>query len=93
MRAGKPMQTISDSATHLADAELRSEDAVVGIEVELTPKSAPRRESIMRLLAEQYATVWYFAPPNVFPTLERTAGQLEKRAQERIRVYPLERVA
>lgn len=93
MRAGKPMQTISDSSSHIADGELRSEDAVVGVEVELTSKSAPRRESIMRLLADEYATVWYFAPPNVLPTLERTVGQLDARVQERIRVYPLERVA
>lgn len=93
MRAGKPMQTISDSASHLADGELRSEEAVVGIEVELTSKSAPRREAIMRLLSDEYATVWFFAPPSVLPSLERTAGLLEPLAQERIRVYPLERVA
>lgn len=93
MRAGKPIQTISDSAAHLADGELRSEDAVVGVEVELTSKSAPRRESIMRLLADQYATVWYFAPPRVLPTLERTAGLLDVTVRERVRIYPLERVA
>lgn len=93
MRSGKPMQTISDSASHLADGELRSEEAVVGIEVELTSKSAPRRESIMRLLADEYATVWYFAPPNVLTTLERTVCLLDQPVQERIRVYPLERVA
>ena len=92
-RAGKPMQTISDSASHLADGELRSENGVVGIEVELTSKSAPRRESIMRMLADEYATVWYFAPPNVLPSLERTAGLLDPQVQDRIRVYPLERVA
>jgi hypothetical protein len=93
MRAGRPTQTISDCSSHIADGELRSEDAVVGVEVELTSKSAPRRESIMRLLAGEYMTVWYFAPPNVLPTLERTASQLDARVQERIRVYPLERVA
>ena len=75
MRAGKPMQTILDSASHLADGELRSEDAVVGIEAELTSKSAPRRESIMKMLAEAYATVWYFAPPNVLPTVRPYPGR------------------
>lgn len=93
MRAGKPMQTTSDSSSHIADGELRSKDAVVGVEVELTSKSARRRESIMRLLAGEYATVWYFAPSNVLSTLERTASLLDARVQERIRVYPLERVA
>lgn len=93
MRAGRPMQTISDDASHLADGELHSPDAVVGIEVELTSKSAPRRESIMRSLAESYATVWYFAPPDVLRLLERTASALNPNRRKRLRVYPLERVA
>lgn len=93
MRAGKPMQTISDDAAHLADGELHSTDAVVGIEVELTSKSAPRREAIMRILAATYPTVWYFAPPNVLGCLERTADSLDASSRDRVRIYPLERVA
>ena len=93
MRSGRPMQTISDAATHIADGELRSETAVVGVEVELTSKSAPRREAIMKLLANEYATVWYFAPQGVLVPLERTASQLDQRIRDRLRIYPLERVA
>ena len=93
MRAGKPMQTISEDASHLADGELHSSDAIVGIEVELTSKSAPRREAIMRILTDTYQTVWYFAPPNVLGCLERTADTLDASKRDRIRFYPLERVA
>lgn len=93
MRAGKPMQTISDDASHIADGELHSPDAIVGIEVELTSKSAPRREAIMRILTDTYQTVWYFAPPNVLGCLERTVGALQSSKRDRVRIYPLERVA
>ncbi|MGH2755110.1 MAG: hypothetical protein ACRDLB_11840, partial [Actinomycetota bacterium] len=93
MRAGRPMQTISDDATHLADGELIAADSVVGIEVELTSKSAPRREAIMRMLADSYPTVWYFAPPTVVGCLERTAANIDASKRERVRIYPLERVA
>lgn len=93
MRAGRAMQTISNISSHIADAEVHAEDSVVGIEVELTSKSAPRRESIMRSLAESYATVWYFAPPAVLRLLERTASALDPNRRERLRIYPLERVA
>lgn len=93
LRAGRAMQTVSDISSHIADAELRAACSVVGIEVELTTKSAPRRESIMRTLADSYATVWYFAPPSVLRALERTVAGLEVTGQERVRIYPLERVA
>lgn len=93
MRSGRPMQTLSDNASHIADAELRSENAVVGVEVELTPKSATRREAIMRMLIESYPTVWYFAPPDVLRLLERTATALGSESRSRVRIYPLERVA
>lgn len=93
MRAGKPMQTISDDASHLADGELHSPEAVVGIEVELTSKSSPRREAIMLTLTETYPTVWYFAAPSVLSSLERTADRLDASRRARVRIYPLERVA
>ena len=93
LRAGRSMQTISSISSHVADAELHADGSVVGIEVELTNKSAPRRESIMRTLADTYATVWYFAPPDVQRLLERTAAALDFERRERVRTYPLERVA
>ena len=93
MRSGLPMQTVSDAASHIADGELRAEDAVVGVEIELTAKSAPRRESIMRALIDTYATVWYFAPPNIQRLLEATSEKLEGSRKDRVRVYPLEKVA
>lgn len=93
MRAGRSLQTISDVSSHVADAELHADASVVGVEVELTSKSNPRRESIMRSLADRYATVWYFAPPDVLRLLERTAGALDPDRRERLRIYPLERVA
>lgn len=93
MRAGRSMQTISDTSSHVADAELHTDGAVVGVEIELTSKSGSRRESIMRSLADRYTTVWYFAPPDVLRLLERTAGGLDPDRRARLRIYPLERVA
>ena len=93
MRAGKPMQTLSDAASHLADGELRSSKALVGVEIELTSKSAPRREAIMRMLTDTYPTVWYFAPSKVFRCLERTAEALDASRRDRVRIYSLDRVA
>lgn len=93
LRAGRAMQTVSDISSHIADAELHGHESVVGIEVELTPKSAPRRESIMRTLTDSYATVWYFASPDVLRLLERAATALDVSRRERVRIYPLERVA
>ena len=93
LRAGRAMQTVSDISSHVADGELRTERATVGIEVELTSKSNPRRQSIMRQLADSYETVWYFAPPDVLRLLERTSTTLESVKRDRVRIYPLERVA
>lgn len=93
MRMGKAVQTISEPSSHIADAELHTPRTVVGVEVELTSKSAPRREAIMRILTDSYPTVWYFAPPNVLGCLERTRESLDTSRRERVRIYPLERVA
>lgn len=93
LRNGRPMQTISESASHIADGELRSQAGVVAVEVELTSKSVPRREAIMKLLAEEYPTVWYFAPRGVLSPLERTVSLLDQPIRDRLRIYPLERVS
>lgn len=91
LRRGRPMQTISTETNHAVDAEIHLPQGVVGVEVELTSKSVERRRSIMNEVAQRYATVWYFAPHNVSVLLEQTAESIPQR--ERIRIYPLERVA
>lgn len=85
------MQTISTEVNHGVDAEIHLPQGVVGVEVELTSKSVERRRSIMTEVAQRYATVWYFAPHNVHVLLEQTANSIPER--DRIRIYPLERVA
>jgi hypothetical protein len=91
LRNGRSMQTISTDASHDVDAEIHLPQGVVAVEVELTSKSVERRRSIMAQVAQRYATVWYFAPANVHALLEQTAASVP--LNERIRIYPLERVA
>ena len=91
IRNGRSMQTVSSESNHDVDAEIQLPQGVVGVEVELTSKSVDRRRSIMTAVAKRYETVWYFAPKNVQALLEETAATVSER--ERIRVYPLERVA
>jgi len=91
LRSGRPMQTISTEANHAVDAEIELPQGTVGVEVELTSKSVERRRSIMDEVARRYATVWYFAPPNVAALLQETAGSISEGV--RVRVYRLELVA
>ena len=91
LRKGRVMQTISTATNHEVDAEIQLPQGVVAVEVELTAKSVDRRRSIMSEVASRYATVWYFAPPNVQSLLEKTAAVFEQG--ERVRIYPLEEVA
>jgi hypothetical protein len=81
------MQSISTTSAHEVDAEIHLPQGVVAIEVELMPKSADRRRSIMAEVARRYATVWYFAPPNVQALLEETARSVPD--VDRVRIYPL----
>lgn len=91
LRKGRVMQSISTTLAHEVDAEIELPQGVVGVEVELTAKSVERRRSIMGEVAQRYATVWYFAPPNIAALLEETASAVAGR--ERVRIYRLERVA
>ncbi len=91
LRKGRVMQSISSTQGHDVDAEIVLPEGVVGVEVELTSKSAERRRSIMAEVAKRYATVWYFAPPNVGALLDEAASSIPEGA--RVRVYSLERVA
>lgn len=89
LRQGSGMQTF-DNGGHIVDAEAMLNEAVVAVEVELTSKSSARRTSIMAELAKRYATVWYFAPPDVGTLLERVRALIPNG--ERVRVYPLDRI-
>jgi hypothetical protein len=91
LRKGRSMQSISDQHSHEVDAEIHLPEGVVAVEVELTSKSVDRRRAIMVEVAQRYATVWYFASPNVAALLEETASTVSGR--ERVRIYRLERVA
>lgn len=91
LRKGRVMQSISTSRAHEVDAEIHLPEGVVAVEVELTPKSVERRRSIMAEVAKRYATVWYFAPPNVAALLDEAATSVP--GGDRVRVYPLELVA
>jgi hypothetical protein len=91
LRKGRGMQTISASQNHEVDAEIHLPEGVVAVEVELTAKSVERRRAIMAEVAARYATVWYFAPPNVAALLEETAGSIAEG--DRVRIYALELVA
>ena len=91
LRKGRVMQSISTAQAHEVDAEIHLPEGIVAVEVELTPKSAERRRSIMAEVIQRYATVWYFAPANVASLLEESASSVPGR--ERVRIYGLERVA
>lgn len=47
----------------------------------------------MAEIAGRYATVWYFAPPNVAALLEQTAQGLVEGERDRVRIYPLDRMS
>lgn len=46
---------------HLVDGELEFQDQIIALEIELTQKRKQRLNSIVRELARDYKTVWYFA--------------------------------
>ena len=91
LRKGRVMQSISTTQGHEVDAEIYLPQGLVAVEVELTAKSVERRRSIMAEVAKRYATVWYFAPPNVAALLDVAATSVP--GGDRVRVYPLELVA
>lgn len=90
LRKGRKMQSISTTENHEVDAEVQLPQGVVAIEVELTAKSVERRLAIMTEIASRYATVWYFAPPNVAALLEQTGRDVV--GGDRVRIYRLDLV-
>jgi len=60
---------------HLPDAVLATPRGPIAIEVELTLKGTTRLELILGEVALAYPEVWYFASPQVAPTLRRLAAE------------------
>ena len=91
LRKGRVMQSISTTERHEVDAEIVLAQGTVAVEVELSAKSVERRRSIMSEVAGRYATVWYFAAPQVQGLLEETRQSVA--GSDRVRIYSLEQVA
>ena len=90
LRKGRVMQSISTIERHEVDAEIVLAQGTVAVEVELSAKSVERRRSIMGEVAGRYATVWYFAAPQVRGLLEQTRQSVP--GSDRVRIYSLEQV-
>jgi hypothetical protein len=90
LRKGRVMQSISTTERHEVDAEIVLAQGTVAVEVELSAKSVERRRSIMSEVAGRYATVWYFAAPQVQGLLEETRQSVS--GSDRVRIYSLEQV-
>lgn len=76
--------------THIPDAEIvTNQDAVIGVEVELTQKSRRRAQEIAHKLAHRYDCIWFFVNRLTRPTVT-AATQVQP---SRFRVYDVEQVA
>jgi len=67
-----------DENTHFADAEIRIDGIVVGVEVELTPKEYLRITAILPKLAEKYHLVWYFTNKFTYPVVTTALSALSE---------------
>lgn len=56
---------------HVTDAEITVDGVGIGVEVELTQKSAKRLARILARLRNQYAAVWYFVTDATAPAVQR----------------------
>jgi len=72
---------------HIPDAVIRVETMPIAVQVELTPKSNPRTEKIIRSLLDRYAGVWYFVNEITEPTVRK-----HSRSFPKIKVYKLSEV-
>jgi hypothetical protein len=88
-RAIKPQrQRVQD--VHYADAEVRIDEATVGLEIELTVKKAAKLAAIVAGLAREYRTVWYFVKPEVLRGVRQAIAYLPAAEQRRFRLYDIE---
>lgn len=61
--------------THIPDAEIVTTDnALIGVEVEMTQKSKRRTQEIVAKLAHRYDRVWYFVNRMTRPTVRAAVG-------------------
>ena len=75
---------------HVADAALRYNESLIGVEVELTRKKQHTLLKIMERLSREYQSVWYFVRTDTKPLVERTLAGLHEDGQRQFRVYLLE---
>jgi len=81
-----------DRDTHYADAEIRIGEATIGLEVELSVKTAAKLATIVAGLAREYRSVWYFVEPvkpKVLPGVRQAIGYLPPAEQRRFHVYDI----
>jgi hypothetical protein len=75
------------SKLHIPDAVIRVETMPVAVQVELTPKSNPRTEKIIRNLLDRYGGVWYFVNDVTEPMIRK-----HSRSFPKVKVYKLSEV-
>ena len=78
---------------HVPDAKIIVPNgAVVGLEVELNPKSRARTTDIMDLLLCDYAAAWYYVAPAARAIVDAARSDLHANVRERIHVDKLHHV-
>jgi len=65
---------------------------VIGVEVELSPKSTARRRRVMQALVARYDSVWYFAAADCWVALHDAACHVPPELADLVRIYALEDV-
>ena len=80
----------AEGKRHFVDGEVVFQ-AKIAIEVELTQKSRPRLDSILRELKKDYEAVWYFAAPECY-TAVKSAIESVPGHQETFVLYQLSSV-
>lgn len=82
-----------DEATkhkHAPDGEVITDKNTIAVEIELTQKSKQRIQQILRELAHQYRTIWYFTNEITHGFLERQIKELPEESQRpKFKIYSL----
>lgn len=74
---------------HFVDGEVFYADKTIALEVELTQKSRPRLDSILKELKKDYEAVWYFASPECYTAVKNAIESVPSH-QETFVLYRLE---
>ena len=72
---------------HLVDAEVDLECKTSAVEVELTPKKFETTAEIVRTLADNYPSIWYFTVPTTRPNIDKSIKALPDAKRPRFRVF------